>query len=91
MQSPTPNLDEFRSGVELIRKQWLDALSRLGLTPIPTKGESFDPNVHEAIETVDSADVEDNRVLEGLHCGYSLGGRLLRPAGVRIARNPGPR
>src|SRR5438094_7645315 len=45
---------EFRSGVELIYKQLQDALVKLGLRPIPAKGEPFDPHLHQAIEMVDT-------------------------------------
>ncbi len=79
---------EFRSGVELIYKQLQDALVKLGLRPIPAKGEPFDPNLHQAIEMVDTEEVEDHHVLEELQRGYKLKDRLLRPSMVRVARNP---
>jgi len=88
LRAPAQNLEEFRSGVELIRKQWLDAMSKLGLRLIPASGEPFDPRLHEAIEIVDTAVAEDNHVVEELQAGYKLGERLLRPARVRVARNP---
>ena len=80
---------EFRNGMELIYKQLQDALQKLGLRPIPAKGEPFDPRVHEAVEMVDTADLKDNHVLEELQTGYKLKDRLLRPAMVRVARNSG--
>jgi molecular chaperone GrpE len=79
---------EFRNGIELIYKQLQDALLKLGVQPIPAKGEPFDPRVHEAIEMVDTTDVEDHQVLEELQRGYKLKERLLRPAMVKVARNP---
>jgi molecular chaperone GrpE len=79
---------EFRNGIELIYKQLQDALLKLGVRPIPAKGEPFDPRVHEAIEMVDSSDAEDHQVLEELQRGYKLKERLLRPAMVKVARNP---
>ncbi len=79
---------EFRSGIELINKQFHDVLSKLGLRPIPAKGEPFDPHLHQAIEMVDTAEAEDHQVLEELQRGYKLKDRLLRPAMVRVARNP---
>jgi molecular chaperone GrpE len=78
---------EFRSGIELINKQLHDVLTKLGLRPIPAKGEPFDPHLHEAIEMVDTNDVEDHHVLDELQRGYKLRDRLLRPAMVRVARN----
>jgi molecular chaperone GrpE len=79
---------ELRSGVELIFKQLQDALAKLGVRPITAKGEQFDPRVHEAIETVDTTEAPDHSVLEELQHGYKLKERLLRPAIVKIARNP---
>ena len=82
------NGNDLRSGVELIYKQLQDALVKLGLRQIPAKGEPFDPHLHEAIEMVDTDEVEDHRVLDELQRGYKLKERLLRPAMVRVARNP---
>ena len=79
--------EDFRAGVELIRKQFQDALEKLGLRPIPAKGEPFDPRLHEAIEMVDSDEAKDHHVLEELQRGYKLKDRLLRPSMVRVARN----
>ncbi len=79
---------EFRSGIELIYKQLQDALQKLGLRPIPATGEPFDPHLHEAIEMVDTKDAEDHQIIEELQRGYKLKDRLLRPAMVKVARNP---
>jgi len=79
---------DFRSGVELIYKQLQDALTKLGVQPIAAKGEPFDPHVHEAIEMVETTDAADHEVLEELQRGYKLKDRLLRPAMVKVAKNP---
>ena len=79
--------EDFRAGVELIRKQLQDALEKLGLRPIPAKGEPFDPRLHEAIEMVDTDTVPDQHVMDELQRGYKLKDRLLRPSMVRVARN----
>ena len=81
------NKSEFHSGMELIHKQLVDALTKLGVKPISAKGEPFDPRYHEAIEMVDTEDAEDHTVLEELQRGYRLKDRLLRPAMVKVARN----
>ena len=83
-----PQKSEFRVGVELIHKQLQDALAKIGVRPISAKGEQFDPRFHEAIEMVDTEDAEDHQVLEELQRGYKLKDRLLRPAMVKVARNP---
>jgi molecular chaperone GrpE len=80
---------DFRSGVELIYKQLQDALAKLGVRPIPAKGEPFDPHYHEAIELVETTDVPDHEILEELQRGYKFRDRLLRPAMVKVAKNPG--
>jgi molecular chaperone GrpE len=80
---------EFRNGVDLIYKQLQTALAKLSLQPIAAKGEPFDPRLHEAIEMVDTTDAPDHQVIEELQRGYKLKDRLLRPAMVKVARNPG--
>jgi molecular chaperone GrpE len=79
---------EFRSGVELIYKQLQDALAKIGVRAVPAKGEQFDPRYHEAVEMVDTTEAADHEVLDELQRGYQLKDRLLRPAMVRVARNP---
>lgn len=80
---------DFRNGIELIYKQLQDALAKLGVQPIPAVGEPFDPHYHEAIEMVETADAADHEVLEELQRGYKFKDRLLRPAMVKVAKNPG--
>jgi molecular chaperone GrpE len=80
--------DDLRKGVDLIRKQMEDTLIKMGLQPVDAVGEVFDPRLHEAIEMVESSEVEDNHVVEELQRGYKFKDRLLRPAMVRVARNP---
>jgi molecular chaperone GrpE len=82
------SVQDFRSGIELIDKQFHDALSRLGVEPIPAQGEVFDPNSHQAVQMVDTDEVEDNHVIDELQRGYRIKDRLLRPAMVRVAHNP---
>ena len=79
---------EFRNGVELIYKQLYDALLKMGLRPIPAKGEPFDPRFHQAVEMVDTTTAKDQQVLEELQRGYKFKDRLLRPAMVKVAQNP---
>ncbi|MBI2678491.1 MAG: nucleotide exchange factor GrpE [Candidatus Koribacter versatilis] len=82
------NAREFQSGVELIHKQLQDSLAKLGVQPLHAKGHPFDPHVHEAVEMVDTDRAKDHHVLDELQRGYKLKDRLLRPAMVRVARNP---
>jgi molecular chaperone GrpE len=87
LQTSAGDKSEFRGGVDLIYKQFQDALLKLGLRPIPAKGEPFDPHLHEAIEMVETSEAEDHQILEELQRGYKLKDRLLRPSMVRVARN----
>ena len=79
---------ELRAGVELILRQFHDTLAKLGVQPVEAIGEIFDPAQHEAIEMVDRTDVPDHQIVEELQRGYKIKDRLLRPAMVRVARNP---
>jgi len=80
---------DFRAGIELIYKQLQDVLAKLGVRAIAAKGEQFDPHVHEAIEMVETSDAADHEVLEEWQRGYKFKDRLLRPAMVKVAKNPG--
>ena len=82
---------ELHSGVELTRKQFADALAKLGLREIPAQGEIFSPQWHQAVEMVPREDVPDHQIIEELQRGYKLKDRLLRPAMVRVASNPNPK
>ncbi|MGH9344602.1 MAG: nucleotide exchange factor GrpE [Terriglobia bacterium] len=72
-------------GLELIHRQLLDTLGRAGLKAVETEGESFDPNLHQAVETVESDKHRDQEIIEELQRGYKLKHRLLRPAIVKVA------
>jgi molecular chaperone GrpE len=81
------NSNDFRNGIELIYRQFQDALQKIGVQPIISVGQPFDPRVHEAVEMVDTSEVPDHHVLDELQRGYKYKERLLRPAMVRVARN----
>jgi molecular chaperone GrpE len=86
LKSSVARPEDLRKGVELIYKQLQDMLQKMNVQRIPAQGEPFDPNVHEAIEMVESNEVPDHHVLEELQPGYRIKGRLLRPAMVRVAK-----
>jgi molecular chaperone GrpE len=88
LKTDAASLEDFRAGIELIDKQFHDALAKLGVQPVPSEGEAFDPNLHQAVAIVDTDEAADNHVLDELQRGYKLKDRLLRPAMVRVARNP---
>jgi molecular chaperone GrpE len=72
-------------GFELISKQIQDTLMRFGLKPLEVTGKQFDPNFHQAVSTIPTNDVEENTVMDEMRKGYTLNGRLLRPAMVSVS------
>ena len=79
--------EQLRSGVELILKQMEDALKGLNVIPVETVGAQFDPRVHEALGSVETAEFPDHQVIEEIRRGYKIREKLLRPAMVKIAVN----
>lgn len=76
---------EYTRGVNLIYQRMLEALAKQGLEPIDAEGKPFDPNLHNAIDRTESADVEVDTVAGVYQRGYTFKGRLLRAAMVRVA------
>lgn len=76
-------------GFELIYKQLQDTVTRFGLKPLEAKGQTFDPNFHQAVSTKATDEVEENTVIEEMRKGYLLNGRLLRPAMVTVSTKKG--
>lgn len=85
-KSDALDLEQIRSGIELIDRQFHDALAKLGVQPIAAEGQLFDPNLHQAIQMEDTDEAPDNTVIGELQRGYRIKDRLLRPAMVRVAR-----
>jgi molecular chaperone GrpE len=75
----------YARGMELIYQHLADALKKLGLETITTKGQKFDPHVHHAVDMVETGDVEEQTILDEYQPGYNFRGRLLRPAMVKVA------
>ena len=80
-------MEQLKAGVELILKQMEEALKGLNVQPVETVGTQFDPRVHEALGTIETAEFPDHQVLEEIRRGYKIREKLLRPALVRIAEN----
>lgn len=79
---------KYAKGVELIYQRLFETLKKLGLEPIETAGRVFDPNLHQAVERVETEEAEDQAVLGEFQRGYNFRGKLLRPAMVKVAVNP---
>lgn len=80
-----PDIERFLKGVELVYAKLADALKAEGLERIDAEGAPFDPELHEALMQTGDGDGEP-RVAEVFRNGYTLRGRVLRPAGVRVER-----
>ena len=77
--------DRFLKGIELVYAKLMDALKSEGLQRIDAEGAPFDPNLHEALMQTGEGSGEPH-VAEVFRPGYTLKGRVLRPAGVRVER-----
>ena len=80
--------ENYRKGFELIYKQLLDNVARLGVERLDPTGKPFDPHLHQAMDRTETEDHEDGTVLQTFQPGYLFHGRVLRPAMVRVAVNP---
>jgi molecular chaperone GrpE len=84
--SQDPAVTNYIIGVEMTEKELLGAFERNGLKKIdPTKGEKFDPHLHQAVMEQPSDEVAAGGVIQVLQAGYELMGRLVRPAMVAVA------
>jgi molecular chaperone GrpE len=79
---------EYAKGIELISQRLFETLKKAGLEPIEAAGKPFDPNLHQAVDRVQSDDLPDQTVLEEYQSGYNFKGKLLRPAMVKVAVKP---
>jgi molecular chaperone GrpE len=71
-------------------KQLVDVFKQLGVSPMRVEGETFDPNLHEAVLREESADYPEDVIVAELQRGYHLNGRVLRHALVKVSMGPGP-
>lgn len=78
--------DNFFLGMEMIHSQLREILEKNGVEAIVADGEAFDPNLHHAVLTEESAEVDEGHVIETLQTGYKLNGKLIRPAMVKVAK-----
>jgi molecular chaperone GrpE len=85
---PSGSDQAFRTGVELIHRNFLAALERVGVRPFVAVGEAFDPTRHEAVGKVERHDLEDQTVVSEALRGYLVRDRVLRPAQVVVAVHP---
>ena len=73
-------------GIELTLKSFVDVLARFKIEPIDPAGQPFDANLHQAVSMVPNPDLEPNTVMDVFQKGYTLNGRLIRPAMVIVSK-----
>jgi molecular chaperone GrpE len=78
--------DGLRQGVELTLKAFLDTLSKYGVQVIDPAGEEFNPELHEAVGVIDDPDTPSGHVAKVMQRGYTIDGRVIRPARVLVAQ-----
>ncbi|MEY2879924.1 MAG: hypothetical protein RLZZ15_2304 [Verrucomicrobiota bacterium] len=87
-KQPNADLKSLAAGIDMVLAQLRGALANQGLKEISPTGQPFDPHQHESISHQPSADVKEEHVLTVVRTGYSLNGRLLRPAAVVLSSGP---
>jgi molecular chaperone GrpE len=83
-----PEYANYRKGFELIHKQLLDNIAKLGAERIEPVGMKFDPHLHQAMDRTETTDNDEGTILQVFQPGYLFHGRVLRPAMVRVAVHP---
>lgn len=81
-----PDLSAMIEGIELTLKSLLDAVGKFGVEAVKETKVPFNPDVHQAMSMMESEDIEPNHVLMVMQPGYTLNGRLLRPAMVAVSK-----
>lgn len=83
------NVDELRQGVDMVLRQFEEALAKHSISPIDASaGQPFDPNFHEAIQQIPSPEHAPMTVLQELERGYRIHDRVLRPSKVIVSSGP---
>jgi molecular chaperone GrpE len=79
------DIDKLREGISGIHRQLATVLEKNGVEQIVADGAAFDPNLHNAVMRVDDPNVPTDTVVEVLQPGYTIAGRVLRPALVKVS------
>lgn len=79
------DIDKMKESFFILNKQLLDSLTKLGLEQIKAVGETFDPNLHEAVMQTQTEEYPEDTIIKELRKGYKLGEKVLRPAMVDVA------
>ena len=87
-KAPNADLKTLVGGISMVAEQLKSSLANHGLKEVNPAGQPFDPNLHEAISQQPSADVAEGSVATVVRVGFTLNGRLLRPASVIVSTGP---
>jgi len=87
-ESESEEVKAIHEGVQLTHKSMLEAFRKFSLEPVNPHGEPFDPQLHQAMSIQENGDVEPDTVISVMQKGYTLHGRVLRPAMVIVAKAP---
>ena len=82
----TESYEQLIGGVEAVARKLTETLARQGVEPIPALGEPFDATLHEAVMLDEDSDQPDETITGELRKGYTLKGRVIRPALVKVAK-----
>ena len=77
--------EKIKEGIALVKKQMLEIMTSLGCTEIPTIGETFNPEIHDAVMHIESEEYGEQQIVEELRKGYKCGDRVIRHAMVKVA------
>ena len=77
--------EAYAKGVQMIMTQLKNVLEKLGIEEIPAQGETFDPNVHNAVMHIDDEELGENVVAEVFQAGFRIGDKVIRHAMVKVA------
>lgn len=84
MSTETADLDSFKKGIEMIFNQYGETFKKLGVESFGEKGETFDPNIHNAVMHGEDEELPENSISDVFSTGYKMGDRVIRPAIVKV-------
>lgn len=84
MSAEATDLDSFKKGIEMIFNQYGETFKKLGVESFGEKGETFDPNIHNAVMHGEDDELPENSISDVFSTGYKMGDRVIRPAIVKV-------
>ena len=79
------NIEKMKENFSILNKQFMDSLTKMGLEVISAEGQTFDPNIHEAVMQTPTSEYPEETIIAELQKGYKYGDKVLRPARVNVA------